>query len=135
MTRDIYVENGVGRAVMNGINLFTQKHGFTACFQHDLHPGMQRPQKGDEWWIRDVATRNMAILTQDCAILGNDGERAAMVDAGARVIALGKAEYSRWDKMRCIAIHWGRIEEIIAREGACAVTLWLSRYEVDDFQD
>jgi hypothetical protein len=31
---------------------------------------MQRPQKGDEWWIADIASRGMAILTQDAAILG-----------------------------------------------------------------
>jgi hypothetical protein len=31
---------------------------------------MQRPQKGDEWWIADIAARDMAILTQDAAILG-----------------------------------------------------------------
>lgn len=70
MIRDLYVENSVGRALTETINRFTRNHGVTAHFQHDIHPEMQRPQKGDEWWIADIAARGMAILTQDAAILG-----------------------------------------------------------------
>jgi hypothetical protein len=51
LTDQIYIENGVGRAVMEAINLFTPKHGVTAVWQHDVHPEMQRKQYGDEWWI------------------------------------------------------------------------------------
>jgi hypothetical protein len=54
---EIYVENGVGRAVMDAINLLTPKHRVTAVWQHDIHPEMQRKQKGDEWWIADIASR------------------------------------------------------------------------------
>jgi hypothetical protein len=46
---EIYVENGVGRSIAQAINLFTPKHDVHALFQHEIHPGMQRPQKGDEW--------------------------------------------------------------------------------------
>ena len=55
MIRDLYVENSVGRALTDTINRFTRNHGVTAHFQHDIHPEMQRPQKGDEWWIADIA--------------------------------------------------------------------------------
>jgi hypothetical protein len=88
--RDLYVENSVGRALTDTINRFTQNHGVTAHFQHDIHPQMQRPQKGDEWWIADIAARGMAILTQDAAILGIrqrlqqgivTAERQAVVDS------------------------------------------------------
>ena len=88
MITQLYVENGVGRAVMSAINLFTPKHGVTAVWQNDIHPQMQRPQNGDEWWIEDIAERGMAILTQDRAILGIQeaiqgiitGERRAVID-------------------------------------------------------
>ena len=66
MISTLYVENGVGRAVGRAINVFSHKHGVTAVFQHDVHPGMTgRPQMGDEVWIEDVSKRGMAILTQD----------------------------------------------------------------------
>lgn len=133
MITEIYVENGVGRDVLRGLNVFTSRHGVTACFQHDVHPEMQRRQFGDEWWIRDIAGRGMAILTQDCAILRNEGERSAVADSGAKVIALGKAEYSSWMKMRCLAIHWTPIEEALTADGACAVTVHLSKYVVERF--
>lgn len=133
MIREIYVENGVGRDVMRGLNVFSTRHGVVARFQHDVHPQMQRRQYGDEWWIRDIAGRGMAILTQDCAILRNPEERDAIVEAGAKVIALGRAEYSVWTKMRCLAIHWTPIEQILAAPDARAVTVHLSKYEVEDF--
>lgn len=133
MTDAIYVENGVGRDVMKALNLFSHKHGVMACFQHDVHPEMQRRQFGDEWWIRDIAGRGMAILTQDCAILENEAEREAVQDCGAKVIALGYAEYSVWDKMRCLAIHWKPIAEALTSDRGSSVKLFLSRYEIDTF--
>ena len=70
MIRHLDVENSVGRALTDTINRFTRNHGVTAHFQHDIHPEMQRPQTGDEWWIADITARGMANLTQDAAILG-----------------------------------------------------------------
>ena len=70
MIAELYVENGVGRAIQRAINLFTPQHGATARFQHDIHPDMQRAQQGDGWWITDIAKHKMAILTQDRTISG-----------------------------------------------------------------
>lgn len=112
---------------MDAINLFSAKHGVTAVWQHDVHPEMQRKQYGDEWWIADVAARGMAILTQDRAILIDPAERAAAREAGAKLIALGSAEYSTWDKLRCLTRHWDHIEDILARDGAHAIVVMLSR--------
>jgi hypothetical protein len=108
---EIYVENGVGRSIAEAINLFTPKHDVHAIFQHEIHPGMQRPQKGDEWWIKDVAGRGMVILTQDRAILDTGGERQSVIDSRARVIALGRAEYNTWQKLRCLVTHWEAVEQ------------------------
>jgi hypothetical protein len=137
----IYVENGVGRSVMEAINLFTPKHGVTAVWQHDIHPQMQRKQYGDEWWIEDIAGQGMAILTQDTAILGAaearqgviTGERKAIVDHRAHVIALGNAKYSTWHKLRCVVQHWDLIEEMLGEPGPQAARLLLSKATVETF--
>jgi hypothetical protein len=136
---EIYVENNVGRAVMDAINLFTPKHGVTAVWQHAVHPQMQRKQEGDEWWIEDIAQRGMAVLTQDRTILGIDelaqgtvtGERKAIIESRAHVIALGSAGYSTWDKLRCVINHWDVIDALLGDPGPRAVTLLLSKATVE----
>ena len=131
MKHTIYVENGVGRAIVETINLYTPKHDVQAVFQHDVHPGMQRPQKGDEWWIKDVTRRGMVIFTQDRAIL--DDERQAVIDSRARVLALGRGKYTMWEKLRCLVSQWAAVEDLLASEGPAAVTLWLSRADIERF--
>lgn len=135
MIEQLYVENNVGRAVMDALNLFTPKHGLTAFWQHDIHPQMQRKQEGDEWWIKDIARKGMAILTQDQAILGiaqaADGhitsERQAVIDSRAHIIAFGQAQYSDWNKLRCLVNHWDAIEQLLQEDGPRAITLQLTR--------
>ncbi len=129
MINRIYVENGVGRAVMDTINLFEPKHGITAVWQHDVHPEMQRRQYGDEWWIADIAQQNMAILTQDRSILEGP-ERRAIKDNDAKLIALGNANYTTWEKMRCLAQHWDAVERILLADGPRAIVLLLSGYRI-----
>jgi hypothetical protein len=138
----IYVENNVGRAVMDAINLFTPKHGVTAVWQHDVHPQMQRKQKGDEWWIEDIAKKGMAVLTQDRTILGIEelaqgivtGERQAVIDSRAHVIALGSAGYSTWNKLRCVVNHWDLVDTLLTEEGPQAAILLLSKATVESLQ-
>lgn len=135
MITKLYVENNVGRAVMDAINLFTPKHRVDAVWQHDIHPQMQRKQKGDEWWIEDIAKRGMAILTQDRTILGIQeaaqgvitGERQAVINSRAHVVALGSAGYSTWAKLRCIVNHWDVVDTLLNDAGPRAVTLLLSK--------
>jgi hypothetical protein len=129
----IYVENGVGRIVTQAINLFRPSLHLRAEFQADVHKQMQRPQRGDEWWIRDVTARGMAILTQDRAILADPDERQAIIDNKAIVIALGRAEYSVWDKFRCLARHWDLVEDLLTEDGPAAAVLWLSRNQLEKF--
>jgi PIN like domain len=131
----LYVENNVGRAVMDAINLFTPKHGLTAVWQHDVHPEMQRKQNGDEWWIKDVASHGMAVLTQDQTILGitqaaegrTTSERQAVIDNGAHIIAFGQARYSDWNKLRCLLNHWDAVAKLLREEGPRAITLLLTK--------
>jgi hypothetical protein len=92
--RDLYIENSVGRAVTETINRFTHNHGVTAHFQHDVHPEMQRPQQGDEWWVADIAGRGMGILTQDAAILGIRPEAQGVITAERRAVIDNSAHVS-----------------------------------------
>jgi len=129
----LYVENGVGRAVMHAINLFSPHHRVEAVWQHDIHPQMQRKQYGDEWWIKDIAGRSMAILTQDCAILDDPDERQAVIDSGAVLLALGSGEYTTWQKLRCVVSHWERIEQMLKSPGPAAAILFLSEFRLVTF--
>jgi hypothetical protein len=137
---EIYVENGVGREVMETINRFRASHGMTAVWQNTVHPQMQRKQKGDEWWIEDVASQGRAILTQDSEILGikqkqqgiTTGERQAVIDHRAHLLALGNGQYSVWDKMRCVARHWETIARLLSEPGPRAVVLLLSEARIEE---
>ncbi len=130
MTDHIYVENVVGRAVMDAINLFTPKHGVTAVWQNAVHPEMQRKQYGDEWWIEDIAQRDMAILTQDQAIL-RGLERQAVVNSRAKILALGNARYTTWHKLRCVVQHWDAVAAVLSGPGPKAIVLRLSSTTIE----
>lgn len=131
MTTALYVENGVGRRINNAIAVFEHNHGVSVYFQHDVHPEMQRRQKGDSWWIEDITRRGMAILTQDLAILSDEAERETARLTRARIIALGRGEYPLWDKLRCVTTHWGAVERLLAGDGGEVLTLYLSRSELE----
>lgn len=113
----LYVENGVGRRVAEAINLFTQNHGCIAAVQHDVHPQMQLPQHGDEWWIEEAAAAGYVILTGDLGIFRSESERATVVRTGARIIGYARADYTGWQKVAGLASHWTRIEEQLEGDG------------------
>jgi hypothetical protein len=127
---------------MDAINLFTPKHGVTAVWQHDVHPQMQRKQNGDEWWIEDIAKRGMAVLTQDRTILRIEqsrqgiitGERQAVIDSRAHVIAFGDAGYTTWDKLRCVVNHWDVVDTLLNDDGPQAAILLLSKAAVESLR-
>ena len=51
----------------------------------------------------------------------------------AHLIALGDAGYTTFDKARCVYRHWDAVAKVLADDGPSAVTLWLSRYEYENF--
>lgn len=126
MSRSLYVENGVGRSVLRALELFEHNIRCELLWQHDVHPQMQRPQHGDEWWIRDITERSHAILTQDARILTDPVERSVVMEAGARVVALGSGEYSQWDKLRAVARNWSAIDALLDGDGPAAIVVSLS---------
>ena len=106
-----YVENGVGRKVTAAVNLFTANHGCSAIFQHDLHPQMQLPQQGDEWWIEDVTQRGLIILTGDLGIFRTESELDTVERTGARIVGYARATYTGWQKLAGLTSHWQRIQD------------------------
>jgi hypothetical protein len=63
---------------------------------------MQRAQNGDEWWIKDIASKGYAILSCDLAIATTQSEREAIRRSGARLVGFASAEYDGWAQMRVI---------------------------------
>jgi hypothetical protein len=116
MTR-FYVENGVGRRVVEAINLFTSNHGCEAIIQHEVHPQMQLPQHGDEWWIEDVTKSGYVIITGDLGIFRTASERATVERTKARVIGYARANYTAWQMVGGLASHWSRVLEQLETPG------------------
>ena len=114
---DFYVENGVGRRVVDAINIFTANHGCRATIQHEMHPQMQLPQQGDEWWIEDATTGGYVIVTGDEAIFRTDSERATVERTSARVIVFARADYTAWQCIAALSSHWSRIEDQLEQDG------------------
>lgn len=116
MTR-FYVENGVGKRVAEAINLFTSNHNCEAIIQHAVHPQMQLPQQGDEWWIEDATQRGFVIITGDLAIFRTQSERETVERANARIIGYARASYTGWQKLAGLTSHWAAITEQLEKPG------------------
>lgn len=124
LQRVFYVENNVGVAFTRAFNEFHGNHGWGAMFQNHVHPGMQRPQKGDEWWIEDIAGKGFALLTCDMAITDSDTEREAVRRSGLRFAGFASAQYDGWTQMRAIATHWEALAREFEQEGPVIVKLY-----------
>jgi hypothetical protein len=116
MTR-FYVENGVGKRVAETINLLTSNHQCEAVIQHAVHPQMQLPQQGDEWWIEDATKKGFVIITGDLGIFRTESERVTVERAKARIIGYARANYTGWQKLAGLTSHWSRIVEQLEKPG------------------
>src|SRR4051812_30129463 len=112
-----YVENGVGRRVTEAINLFTGNHGCEAVVQHGIHPQMQLPQQGDEWWIEDATKQEYVIITGDLDIFRTESERETVERTAARIIGYARADYTAWEMLAGLTQHWTRIVEQLEKDG------------------
>lgn len=112
-----YVENGVGKRIAETINLFTSNHRCEAVVQHVVHPQMQLPQQGDEWWIDDATKRGYVILTGDLGIFRTQSERAIVQQVKARVVGYARADYTGWEMLAGLTQHWTAIEQHLEMPG------------------
>lgn len=117
MSSSFYVENGVGKRVVDAINLFSGNHGWSAKIQHEIHPQMQLPQHGDEWWIADATKKGYVIITCDLGIVRTPTERQAAEDVRARIIGFARANYSGWQMIAALSHHWAAVEKQLGEPG------------------
>ena len=107
----------MGKRVAETINLFTSNHGCEAVVQHAVHPQMQLPQQGDEWWIDDATKQGFVIITGDLGIFRTETERATVERVSARIIGYARADYTGWEKLAGLTSHWQRILEQLEQQG------------------
>jgi PIN like domain len=98
-----------------------------AVFQHHIHPGMQRAQHGDVWWLQQIAALGYALLTCDMAIVRNPEERQAVVDSGLRDVGFASAQYDGWTQMRVVTNHWDRLASELDAEGPVIIRLSIAQ--------
>ena len=122
--RHLYVENGVGRRVVNAFNLFNEVHGWGAVFQDDIHPAAQRRQRGDEWWIEDATRQGYSLVTKDLAIFDTASELDIVRAAHARVIGFARAQYTAWEMIGGLAFHWDEIAVQLDQPGPWLLTVY-----------
>jgi PIN like domain len=120
----LYVENNVGLRFCRAFNEFSNNHGWGAVYQNHIHPGMQKAQHGDEWWIEDIAGKGYALLTCDLAIATTATERAAIERSAARLVGFARADYDGWQQMRAITRHWEALEPELRPEGPVIIKVY-----------
>jgi hypothetical protein len=127
----IYVENNVGLGFVRAFNEFSRNHNWGAVFQNHIHPGMQRAQHGDVWWLEQIASLGYALLTCDMAIVRNEDERIAVIDSGLRYVGFASANYDGWTQMRVVTSHWDRLAAELNAAGPAIIRLSISEVSVE----
>jgi len=125
LQRVFYVENNVGRRFCTAFNQFSHNHDWGAQFQNDIHPGMQRPQHGDEWWIEEIAKMGYALLTCDMAIVSGEAEREAVRASGLRFVGFANGEYDGWTQLTAIGRHWDALKEELVVPGPVTIKVYV----------
>ena len=127
----LYVENNVGLGFVRAFNEFSRNHGWGAVFQNHIHPGMQRAQQGDVWWLEQIASLGYALLTCDMAIVRNAEEHKAVVESGLRYVGFASASYDGWTQMRVVTNHWDRLSSELSRDGPAIIRASVAQVEVE----
>ncbi len=86
--------------------------------------GLERPpcpiQPGDKDvdWIPHVAQAGWVIISRDRHIQHRPAERAALIDAGARMFRLdARRGLNKWQQLEIIVTQWRRFDELAALPG------------------
>ena len=86
--------------------------------------GLERPpcpiQPGDKDvdWIPHVAAAGWIVITRDRHIQHRPAERAALVDASARMVRLdARHSLNKWQQLEIIVTQWRRFEEMLETPG------------------
>jgi hypothetical protein len=73
----------------------------------------------DDVWIPIAARANWVVITRDGAMLRKPHERAAIVGAGARHVALDpeKKQLNLWQELEIVMTQWRSIERLLSQAG------------------
>lgn len=76
------------------------------------------PATPDTVWLPEAASHGWLIITRDHNIRENPAERRAVLDSGARMVALaGQDAGSKWRQLELVMRHWRRIEGLADEAG------------------
>lgn len=76
------------------------------------------PDTADEVWIPRVAEAGYLIVTRDSRIGRRIAERRAVVDHGARMVALAARDANTvWTQLEVVMSQWRRIEKLVELPG------------------
>lgn len=76
------------------------------------------PGLPDTVWLPQVAERGWLIISRDHNIRENPAERRAVLESGARMVALaGSDAGSKWTQLELVLRHWRRIEKLTEQPG------------------
>jgi hypothetical protein len=131
LQRVIYVENNVGVRFVRAFNEFSLNHNWGAVFQHWIHPGMQRAQRGDEWWLEEIGNLGYALLTCDLEILNIATEREAVRRSAIRHVGFADGQYDGWTQMRAITRHWEALDAELQNPGPIAIKVYAGSTPLD----
>jgi hypothetical protein len=87
--------------------------------KHDRSPcPISNPATPDTEWLPLVAERGWLIISRDHNIRENPAERRAVLEAGARMVALAGADAgNKWHQLELVLRHWRKIEALTAETG------------------
>lgn len=81
------------------------------------------PAMPDTEWLPLVAEHGWLVISRDHNIRENPAERRAVLESGAKMVALaGKDAGNKWHQLELVLRHWRRIEAIAAEAGPCIYT-------------
>lgn len=76
------------------------------------------PATPDTEWLPMVASQGWLIISRDHNIRENPAERRAVLESGARMVALaGEDAGDKWHQLELVLRHWRRLEVLASVEG------------------
>lgn len=88
-------------------------------YKHQRPPCLiSDPAAPDTSWLPQVAEQGWLIISRDHNIRENPAERRAVLESGARMVALAGADAgNKWNQLELVLRHWRRIETLTTEPG------------------
>jgi hypothetical protein len=87
-----------------------------------------KPDTPDTEWLPLVAAQDWLIISRDHNIRENPAERRAVVESGARMVALaGEDAGNKWTQLELVMRNWRKIEALLSQPGPFIYSLTYTR--------